>query len=69
VSYIDADTLDQCREALRQGSTLEKLANQLRVETATLANLLGLPQWKPIPADDIDAPFDLFEVDRLDGVL
>ena len=68
--YIDGSTLDEAREAIRQGVTLEKLAGQLRVETATLANLLGLPQWKAIPSSDTDAAeFDLFAAERLDGVL
>jgi hypothetical protein len=69
VIYIDADTLDQCREALRQGSTLENLAGQLRVDTAKLAELLGLPLLKPIPQDNRRSDLDVFAADRLEGVL
>lgn len=41
--YIDASTLDQCREALRQGKQLDELAGKLRCDVAHLARLLGLP--------------------------
>ena len=67
MSYIDGDTLDQCREALRQGRTLESLASQLRCSPEHLARLLGISTGpKPIPATD---EFDLFAADRLEGVL
>ncbi len=67
MSYIDGDTLDQCREALRQGRTLESLASQLRCSPEHLARLLGISTApKPIPAAD---EFDLFACDRLDAVL
>ena len=67
MSYIDGDTLDQCREALRQGRTLDSLAGQLRCSPEHLAKLLGISTApKPIPTTD---EFDLFAVDRLEGVL
>jgi hypothetical protein len=67
MSYIDGDTLDQCREALRQGRTLDSLAGQLRCSPEHLAKLLGISTApKPIPAAD---EFDLFACDRLDAVL
>ena len=46
--YIDGSTLDQCREALRQGKQLDELAGKLRCDVAHLARLLGLP----IPSQD-----------------
>ena len=46
--YISSDVLDQCREALRSGITLEQLAGKLRCDVAHLARLLGLP----IPSQD-----------------
>lgn len=64
--YIDQDTLDECREALRQGSTLDFLAGQMRMTPDTLANLLGIPQWKQIP---VEPETDLFALDRLEDVL
>lgn len=68
MGYIDQDTLDQCREAMRQGVTLETLAGKLQCSPEHLANLLGLPQWKQIPQQASDE-FDLFATDRLDSVL
>ena len=41
--YIDGTTLDECREALRQGKQLDELAGKLRCDVAHLARLLGLP--------------------------
>lgn len=68
--YIAQDVLDQCREALRQGRTLEFLAGQLRCEPEHLANMLGEPQWKAEPVTtQADDGFDLWAADRLDGQL
>jgi hypothetical protein len=70
MSYIDADTLDQCFEAIRQGATVEALAGQIGCSQEHLARLLDLPQWKQIPASEQNPDeFDLFAVDRLDSVL
>ena len=44
--YIDGTTLDECREALRQGKQLDELAGKLRCDVAHLARLLGLPTLK-----------------------
>ncbi len=65
--YIDASTLDECREARRQGRTLEYLAGQLQCEPEHLATLLGEPAWKSEPS--FDDGFDLWSADRLDAVL
>lgn len=70
MSYIDADTLDQCFEAIRQGATIETLAGQLGCNPEHLARLLDLPQWKQVPASEPKPDeFDLFASDRLDAVL
>jgi hypothetical protein len=69
MSYIDADTLDECSRALRLGATLDYLAGKLRCAPEHLANLLGLPQWKQIPQQQASDEFDLFATDRLDAVL
>lgn len=63
--YIDADTLDQCREAMRQGKSLESLAGKLRCSPEHLSRLLGLPTLRPVPKDDCD----LWAADALEAVL
>ena len=65
--YIAQDVLDQCREALRQGKTLETLAGILRCEADHLARLLGLPASPPAGAGNTE--FDLWSIDRLNEVL
>ena len=68
MSYIDADTLDQCFEAIRQGATVEALAGQLGCNPEHLARLLDLPQWKQaVPA--ADATFGLWRSDELERQL
>jgi hypothetical protein len=68
--YIDADTLDQCFEAIRQGATITTLAGQLSCSPEHLARLLDLPQWKQVPASETNPDeFDLFAADRLEGML
>lgn len=64
--YIAQDVLDQCREALRQGKTLEYLAGRVGCDPAHLARQLGVPAAKPIPV--ADEP-DLWSVDRLESQL
>jgi len=68
MSYIDQSTLDECREALRQGRTLEQLAGHLRVESDHLASLLGLTA-KPVPVQSQAAEFDLWRSDELNARL
>jgi hypothetical protein len=68
--YIDGDTLDQCREAIRQGGKVHLLAGIVGCSPGHLATLLGEPQWKQIPASESKADeFDLFASERLDAVL
>jgi hypothetical protein len=38
--YVDGDTLEQCRDLLRQGQRLETLAGRLRIDPAALQALL-----------------------------
>lgn len=56
--YLDADTVAQCRDAIRQGQSLEKLAGRLGVEPTELQSLLGLPgaqRMRTLPAgSDVD---------------
>ena len=67
--YIDGSTLDECREALRQGKTLEALAGILCCSQSHLASLLGLPALQPVPTDDQDQGFDLWAFDDSKEVL
>lgn len=67
--YIAQDVLDQCKEARRQGRTLEYLAGQIPCDPAHLARLLGVPSLEPIPTAAADDGFDLWAVDRLNEVL
>ena len=64
--YIDSDTLDQCHQALRDGTTLDDLAGKLHVEPELLGRLLQLPTSQPVTVDDEP---DLWSVDRLNEQL
>ena len=64
--YIDADTLDEIRNAYGLGVPLERLASQLGTDEETLRQLLGLPKWKPLPQQ---TELDLWAVDRLNAKL
>lgn len=65
--YIDGATLDEAREALRQGQSLESLAGKLNCSPEPLARLLGLPALQPVPQDQ---DCDLWAADeRLASVL
>jgi AraC-like DNA-binding protein len=66
--YIDGSTLDECREAIRQGVTLESLASRLRCSSEHLSRLLGIAQAKPVRADK-ETGCDLWAADKLEGVL
>ena len=57
--YLDADTLDLCREALRDGRTLDELAGKLHVEPELLGRLMQMPSDEP----------DLWRVSELEGKL
>jgi len=56
--YLDGDTIGQCRDAIRQGQSVESLAGRLGVEPAELQSLLGLPgaqRMRTLPAGgDVD---------------
>jgi AraC-like DNA-binding protein len=66
--YIDGSTLDECREALRQGKKLEALAGILCCSPEHLSRLLGITQAKPIRGDK-ETGCDLWAVDRAKEVL
>ena len=65
--YIAQDVLDQCREAMRQGQPIERIAGKLQMTPEHLRNMLGLPSSKPSPAKSDGT--DLFACDRLDAQL
>ena len=68
VTYLDADTLDLCHQALRDGRSLDDLAGRLHIaDTELLGRLLQLPAAQP--ADHRNAEFDLWAVDRLQAQL
>ena len=46
--YISADTIAECREAIRQGVPLDRIAGYLRITVADLRLVLGLP----VPSQD-----------------
>ena len=66
--YLDLETLDLCRQAWRDGQTLDEMADKLHIhDTELLGRLLQLPTSKPVePAAD---GFDLWAVDRLQAQL
>ena len=64
--YLGGDIIALCRQALRDGVTLDDLAGKLRCDTDHLARLLGLPALKPVPVDDEP---DLWRVPELDAQL
>lgn len=48
-TYIDADTLEDARNAYAMGVPLAQLAAQLNTDEQSLRRLLGLPEWKRQP--------------------
>lgn len=65
--YIDGSTLDEAREAHRQGVPLNVLAGRLQCDEDHLRRLLRLPQWKPEPI--VSDACDLWAADALDDRL
>ena len=64
--YLDADTITQCHQALRDGRTLDDLAGKLHVvDTELLGRLLQLPSLKPVPTGEPD----LWRVSELESQL
>ena len=67
--YLDADTREQCLQAMRDGQTLDALAGKLHVEKPEhLGRLLQRPVQKPV-RDDINTDVDLWAADRAHGQL
>ena len=62
--YLDADTLQDARNAYGCGIPMELLAAQLGVSEDDLRRRLGLPEWKQLPQQP---ELDLWAVDRLDA--
>lgn len=71
VNYLDADTISQCHQALRDGGTLDDLAGRLHFQdTELLGRLLQLPNVKPAASNNgADTSFDLWAADQLADVL
>lgn len=67
--YIDGQTLDEAREAHRQGVSLAALAEKLHCNASHLVWLLGLPRAQHVPQADADVECDLWAVDRLEAQL
>jgi len=54
--YLPGDVIDECRDVIRRGGSVESLAGRLGVEPAELQSLLGLPGVQrmrvlPVPGD------------------
>ena len=64
--YLDADTLQDARNAYGCGIPMELLAAQVGVSEDDLRRLLGLPAWKQLPQQ---TELDLWAVDRLNAKL
>ena len=51
--YLPGDVIDECRDVIRRGGSVESLAGRLGVEPAELQSLLGLPgaqRMRTLPA-------------------
>ena len=66
--YIDADTIREAREFLRNGGDKERAAAYLGCKPEDLPKLLDLPKQKPVRGD-VETGVDLWAVDRLEGQL
>ncbi len=70
--YIDGDTLENYREAVKQGLTIVDLADRLGIEAVFLSRLLGIPMT-PMPTTAASQPQDdssyLWRAEELDNVL
>lgn len=62
--YIDGSTLDEVREALRQGQTIENLAGRLRCDERHLSMLLGIRPEKRVAIADQGQAIELWGFDR-----
>ena len=68
MKYIDADTIREAREFLRNGGDKERAAAYLGCKPEDVAKLLDLPSLKPV-RDDKETGVDLWSVDRAKEVL
>lgn len=68
-AYVPADTIDEIREAMRAGASRESLAIRIGIDPEDLANLLGEPIWRTIPAEPAGDEFDLWRADELQAQL
>ena len=64
--YIDGGTLDEAREAHRQGVSIDRLAEKLGIEPDDLRHRLGLKPSTPAAAEPA---VDLWAVDRANVIL
>ena len=68
MKYIDADTIREATEFLRNGGDTELAAAYLGCKPKDLPKLLDLPKPKPV-RDDKETGVDLWAFDRLKEVL
>ena len=68
MKYIDADTIREAREFLRNGGDEERAAAYLGCKPEDVPKLLDLPKPKPVRGD-IETGVDLWAVDALDSQL
>lgn len=68
MKYIDADTIREASEFLRNGGNKEKAAAFLGCKPEDLPKLLDLPKPKPVRGD-VETGVDLWAVDRAKEVL
>ena len=70
MKYIDADTIREAREFLRNGGDKERAAAYLGCKPEDVPTLLDLPKPKPKPVrGDIESGVDLWRVDDLNARL
>lgn len=69
--YIDGEKRHEIEEAKRQDIPVPKIAEMLHMDVPELCQLMGWPQWKEIPTDNmVEQPADyLWSVDRLQAQL
>jgi hypothetical protein len=68
MKYIDADTIREATEFLRNGGDEERAAAYLGCKPEDLPKLLDLPKPKPVRGD-VETGVDLWAFDRAKEVL
>ena len=68
MKYIDADTIREAREFLRNGGDEERAAAYLGCKPEDVPKLLDLPKPKPVRGD-VETGVDLWRVDDLNARL